>query len=98
MTTIDWVRLKVDEVAEELKSTGLWRGQSPAWVTDYEEKHIADEKDFVEWLQFIYLPNCMRTYKGPVKKMIVPQAIKFFGEDVKKGRLLQLLVELDSLQ
>jgi len=28
---------------------------------------------------------------------IVPQAIKFFSEDVKKGKLLQLLIELDAV-
>jgi hypothetical protein len=31
------------------------------------------------------------------KKMIVPHAIKFFGDDVKKGKLLQILIEIDSL-
>jgi uncharacterized protein YqcC (DUF446 family) len=97
MIVTDWVRLKADEVRDELKTAGLWKTQAPAWVTDYEEKPLEDERDFVDWLQFIYLPNCIRSYETPQKKMIVPQAIKFFGEDVKKGRLLQLLIELDSL-
>jgi uncharacterized protein YqcC (DUF446 family) len=87
---------KVREITAELKQAGLWKKHTPNWVTDYEEKMIATEQDFLEWLQFIYLPNFTKLV-AIEKKHIVPQAVKFFGEDVKKGRLLQLLVELDSL-
>jgi hypothetical protein len=31
------------------------------------------------------------------EKYIVPQAVKFFSDDVQKGKLLQLLIELDGL-
>ncbi|MBL7729843.1 MAG: YqcC family protein [Chitinophagaceae bacterium] len=88
---------KTAEIVNELKKTGLWKKQMPAWVTDYEEKRIANVSDFSEWLQFIYLPNCKGVSAMNKKKFIVPQAVKFFGEDVKKGRLLQLLIELDAL-
>lgn len=88
---------KIKEITHELKQAGLWKNQMPAWVMDYKRKMIQDEQDFLEWLQFIYLPNCMSATVMDKKVLIVPQAMKFFGEDVKKGKLLQLLVELDSL-
>jgi uncharacterized protein YqcC (DUF446 family) len=87
---------KIDEITHELKQAGLWKKNTPNWVTDYEEKMIGTEQQFLEWLQFVYLPNYTKAGAAE-KKHIVPQAIKFFGEDVQKGKLLQLLIELDSL-
>ncbi len=84
-----------------MKSIGLWKKQTPVWVSNYQTTMIATEHDFNEWLQFVYLPNLLqqagsnRTYIE--KRNVVPQAMDFFGEDVKKGKLLQLLIELDSL-
>lgn len=88
---------KILEVAAELKAQGLWKSQPPAWVMDYEAKMITTEQDFLEWLQFIYLPNYPQQKNTNDKKMIVPQAVKFFSDDMRKGKLLQLLIELDSL-
>jgi uncharacterized protein YqcC (DUF446 family) len=97
MMATQWTEEKITEIRSELKAAGLWKKKIPAWVTDYEEKIIADENDFAEWLQFIYLPNCATVNVMDKKTYIVPQAMKFFGEDVKKGKLLQLLIELDAL-
>jgi uncharacterized protein YqcC (DUF446 family) len=88
---------KMDEIKAEMKKLGLWKKQAPRWVNDYAERSIATEEDFAGWLQFIYLPNRLNQPPFEEKKHIVPQAVRFFGEDVKKGQLLQLLVELDSL-
>jgi uncharacterized protein YqcC (DUF446 family) len=91
---------KVAEIKAEMKQTGLWSRQIPAWVNEYAGEAITTEKGFAAWLQFIYLPNLLqkehRVAAGPAKH-IAPQAMQFFGEDVKKGQLLQLLIELDSL-
>ena len=58
-------------------------------------------QNFAGWLQFIYLPNIMqpenRRNMTTAENYIVPQAMQFFGADMQKGKLLQLLVELDSL-
>jgi uncharacterized protein YqcC (DUF446 family) len=88
---------KIKEIITELKSTGLWEKQVPGWVMNYEEKMIASEQDFLQWLQFIYLPNYRTASSQDNKRLIVPQAVRFFGEDVKKGKLLQLLIELDAI-
>lgn len=97
MTTTDLTRQKIEEINEELKKTGLWKKQTPVWVTDYQKKAITDEQDFLDWLQFIYLPNCPGPSAGRGNHLIVPQAARFFADDMKKGRLLQLLIELDAL-
>jgi hypothetical protein len=95
------ISYKVKEVIEELKRTDLWKIQAPQWVNEYQEMSIKTEQDFAYWLQFICLPNLLpqsgNRNTGLSKNYIVPQAMKFFSDDVKKGKLLQLLVELDAL-
>jgi uncharacterized protein YqcC (DUF446 family) len=92
---------KVTAVMEEMKNTGLWRKYPPAWVSKFEEETIATQNDFSEWLQFVYLPNLAQrgrmAFSGVKKNFIVPQAIRFFGDDLKKGKLLRLLIELDAM-
>jgi len=87
---------KVNEVCEELKRTSLWRIDIPDWVYEY-QKLPETGFAFGEWLQFVFLPNKLQGKKNRQSESIVPQAMKFFGNEVSKGRLLQLLVELDSL-
>ena len=91
---------KIAEVYEELKRTSLWKAEVPEWVHHY-QKEPQTQVEFSQWLQFVYLPNLFQeagTYRITANEQtIAPQAIKFFGEDVKKGKLLQLLIELDSL-
>ena len=87
---------KIDEIIAELKKNGLWKKSEPLWVNDYEANTKIVHNDFAEWLQFVYLPNCLQN-KGSSISSIVPQAIKYFGDDVRKGKLLQLLIELDAL-
>jgi uncharacterized protein YqcC (DUF446 family) len=92
---------KINEVKEELRQIGLWKKNHPDWVNDFEKITVASHDDFTDWLQFVYLPNLVSLtgdhHFPAVKSFIVPQAVKFFGEDVRKGKLLQLLIELDSL-
>lgn len=93
------VQEKVQQIILELKLQRLWKHSFPQWVTDFKQHQIGEE-DFEEWLQFIYLPNLLlgeMVKAGLPQKYIVPQAVKYFGNDLKKGKLLQLLVELDSL-
>ena len=101
MTASILIAEKINEVRNEMKRTGIWKMQPPAWVNEFDKKTITTGEDFSEWLQFIYLPNRMQETESRqpviVKIYIVPQAVKFFGNDIKKGKLLQLLIELDSL-
>ena len=101
MTEALLIAEKIKEVRDEMRSTGLWKKEVPAWVKEFEKRMITNREDFSEWLQFVYLPNRVQETESrqPVleKIYIVPQAVKFFGNDIKKGKLLQLLIELDSL-
>jgi uncharacterized protein YqcC (DUF446 family) len=91
---------KTNELEEELKSTGLWKKNTPAWVEGFDDSFNSSKADFAEWLQFVFVPNHLLKNKNisvEEKNFLVPHAIKFFGNDVKKGKLLQILIELDSL-
>ena len=91
---------KTLELEEELKSTGLWQKDIPSWVHGYDDNRSNTKSDFAQWLQFVFIPNHLHKNKiMPVteKKFIVPHAMKYFGDDVTKGKLLQILIEIDSL-
>ena len=101
MADIVFLEEKIKEIQDEMKKVGLWAKQAPAWVIRYEQSKDINENDFSAWLQFIYLPNKCRMLKNlneiQVENYIVPQAIKFFGIDISKGKVLRLLIELDSI-
>jgi uncharacterized protein YqcC (DUF446 family) len=101
MTEVSLITEKITEVKNEMKRVGLWATTTPAWVLQYGKRNITTGEGFSEWLQFIYLPNrkTEMTWKKEeyTRDYIAPQATKFFGGDINKGKLLQLLIELDSL-
>lgn len=94
------INRKIFEINREMKLLGLWKADAPCWVTDYDKRDFWSEEDFIQWLQFVFLPNCLvRThrYAGQGRKYIVLQVKKYFVKDIQKGKLLQLLIELDAL-
>jgi hypothetical protein len=93
----DMAQQKIAEIKNELKASGLWKKEMPVWVMNFTGTGIRSENEFIDWLQFIYLPNCTAVSSFSKRSYIVPQALRFFSTDVKKGKLLQLLIELDSL-
>lgn len=92
---------KVKEIVAEMKRQGLWKEETPAWVTDYEKSETRNQRDFAGWLQFVFLPNSLLKEQHNAVQVsnnyVVLQARNFFRNDLKKGKLLQLLVELDAL-
>ena len=91
---------KTSELEKELKRIGLWQQHTPAWVHWFDEDRIMSGTDFTQWLQFVFIPNHLHKNKmvhGAEKKLLVPHALKYFGDDVQKGKLLQILIEIDSL-
>ena len=101
METDNNIASKIKELELEMKAIGLWQKEVPEWVNDFEEKVLYNGKDFAQWLQFVFIPNhIQRAINLPTikeKKLIVPAAIKFFAKDVQRGKLLQILIEIDSL-
>ena len=92
---------KIMELQTEMKLTGLWQKEPPAWVNYFEENIFTQGKDFAQWLQYVFIPNHLQkeNFAGVAteKKFIIPAAIKFFGNDMQKGKLLQILIEIDSM-
>ena len=101
MTGTSNIEETVKQIIGEMKSLGLWITNSPDWVTSYDQKLITTRQDFSEWLQFVFLPNCLLEVRSSSRihsrKQIVLQAKRFLADDIKKGKLLQLLIELDAL-
>ncbi|MEO6541494.1 MAG: YqcC family protein [Ferruginibacter sp.] len=101
MTDSGFITEKINQVKEEMKLSSLWKNETPEWVKEFEKRTINTGEDFIEWLQFVYLPNRMQEAENKQvvyeKNYIVTQVMNFFGNDIKKGRLLQLLIELDAL-
>jgi len=96
----DAVIAKTMELEDELKNAGLWQKEMPGWVHGYNNDRINSARDFAEWLQFVFIPNHLhKNITAPMvdKNMMVLHAIKYFGADVRKGKLLQVMIELDSL-
>ena len=95
------IRQKVQELSQIMKEEGLWKRREPDWVNNYSRSAALMTVDFFEWLQFVYLPNLLQETgahrTSASEQTIAPQAVKFFGEKARKGKLLQLLIELDSL-
>lgn len=94
------ISAKTSELEEELKTTGLWQINTPAWVHWFDDGNSFGKTDFAQWLQFVFIPNHLHKNKiipAAEKKLLVPHAIKYFGDDVRKGKLLQILIEIDSL-
>jgi uncharacterized protein YqcC (DUF446 family) len=88
---------KVIEIEQELKSLGLSKKSAPAWVQEFPLHKQLTGEDFLDWLQFVYLPNCHNGNKLTDHSQIVLQAKRFWKDDWQKGKLLQLLVELDAI-
>ena len=102
MAALDYnIANKIEELEREMRNTGLWQIETPNWVNYFEEKIFTNGKDFAQWLQYVFIPNHIqkdgKRIFGKEKKMIVPSAVIFFGADVRKGKLLQILIEIDSL-
>ena len=91
---------KTRQLEEELKAAGLWQKDMPTWVHEYDHRYNMQKVNFAQWLQFVFIPNHLKkniNISATEKKLIVPQAMKYFGDDVKKGNLLQILIEIDAL-
>ncbi len=97
---LNTITAKTSELEEELKSTGLWQNTTPAWVHWYDDSNRISTTDFSQWLQFVFIPNHLhknKTIPAAEKSLLVLHALKYFGNDVRKGKLLQILIEIDAL-
>ncbi len=87
---------KVVEIIDELRDLGMRENNAPDWVWQYNADIFHQPCKFIEWFEFVYLPNCIWQNQAD-KKMIIPQLREHMGGMLKNEHLLQLLVELDSI-
>ena len=92
---------KLEELKKELMGHGLWKKTSPDWVNEFKEENKWEQVNFLEWLQFVYMPNrCMRTAEFPFKShdnYIALQVKKFAGEEMMDKKIMALLIEIDAI-
>ena len=88
---------KLHEIRQELRRLGLWQPHIPPWLSQYEAMPECSGVAFPAWLQFVYLPGKSFHGQHSAAYFIAPQAMAFLEEVPDKGRLLQLLIELDAL-
>jgi len=97
MHSITADQMVILRIINEMKALELWKRNTPGWITNYKSLLLHnDQHDFCEWMQFVFLPN---RFIGTEKHTdsITLQAKTYFQHDITKGKLLQLLIELDQL-
>lgn len=91
------LREKLQEIRKELQRLELWQEHMPFWVNQFEAFRDADNANFQEWLQHVYLPNKFFQKGASPESFIAPQAIASLENVPDSARLIQLLIELDAL-
>jgi uncharacterized protein YqcC (DUF446 family) len=91
---------RIEELEAELRNNNLWQKDIPSWVDEYDNTFAYMNNDFAQWLQFVFIPNHLYYIKSgnsTNRISLVPQAMKHFDNDIKKGKLLQVLIEIDAM-
>lgn len=83
-------------IINEMKALQLWKKKTPSWVFSYTNRSGCYRQDFCEWMQFIYLPNKFIGIEINTENIAL-QAKLHFEQEIEKGKLLQLLIQLDGL-
>lgn len=87
------MNVQIDIIEETMKKVGVWSTEIPGWIKNYQEHHIID---VWQWLQYIYLP--MRR-NGTISQphYIAPILSPFLNTEPEYREILQLVIELDSI-
>ena len=84
---------QINLIIEAMKQAGVWSNETPDWIRYYNEGPI---ENIWQWLQFIHLP--LRS-SGIIDqpKYLAPQLGNHTNSDPSKQKILQLIIELDSI-
>ena len=90
---------KLYDLRYALEECGLWEHEIKSGIRITAIQATATGNDFAQWLQVCFFnvgtqPLVQATAE---KRTVLLQAIKFFGTDKSKARLLQILIEVDAL-
>ncbi len=92
---------KLIQLTEELRKHGLWKADAPRWVECYSDKTASITPDFMEWLQFVYLPN-MFLLRATTNLLtdgnyIMLKAREYVKQNSLPESVVRLMVELDNI-
>jgi hypothetical protein len=87
------LQMQINLIEQAMKDAGVWSFEVPAWVQTYTGGPVPD---IWHWLQFIHLPMRMQ---GHLHKpgYLAPQLISYMNGNQAHQKILQLVIELDSL-
>ena len=91
---------KLNDLQDALKEYGLWQDEVAGENVLFSPGVLVTANDYARWLQDVFftgvsLPARIKT--GDEKRTTMLQAIKFFSIGDEKGKLLQILIEVDAL-
>ena len=89
----DELNLQIHLIEEAMKKAGLWSMHAPDWISQYQEGRIVD---IWQWLQFIHLPM-RRSGRIKLPNYLAPQIRHYMKSEPDHRRILQLVIELDSI-
>ena len=84
---------QIDLIKEAMQQAGVWSNETPDWIRNYNEGPIVN---IWQWLQFIHLP--LRS-SGVIHQphYLAPQLRSYMNADPLQRKILQLVIELDSI-
>lgn len=84
---------QIDLIKEAMQQAGVWSNETPDWIRYYNEGPI---ENIWQWLQFIHLP--LRS-SGIIDQphYLAPQLGNYMNSDPLQRKILQLVIELDSI-
>lgn len=87
------LHIQIDLIKDAMQKAGVWSNEAPDWIRNYKEGPIVN---IWQWLQFIHLP--LRS-SGIIHypNYLAPQLSTYINGDPLHSKILQLVIELDSI-
>jgi len=84
---------QIELIKDAMQEAGVWSKETPDWTKHYQDGH---EFDIWQWLQFIHLPLRI---SGVIEHAdyLAPQLRSYMHADPSHKKILQLVIELDSI-
>jgi len=87
------LQVQIELIEEAMKKAEVWSTEVPDWIRNYKEGPIVN---IWQWLQFVHLP--LRS-SGIIHQpnYLAPQLSNYMNSDPLQRKILQLVIELDSI-
>ena len=95
------VLAQLERIEAEMKRIGFWQtAPLEPELYDFRAAFAGDTMSFVQWLQFIFIPNVRAAATGnkfPASSHVGAQAVREFDTVPEASRLASLLADFDAL-